>query len=72
MNTLKTSREAVVQELKKRGVDAASTRYSPWGVEVAEGADFRVFAQDVYKLGCVSVVQNNFGLIWFGCLRLGK
>ena len=40
-----------MQELKKRNVEAAPTRYSPWGVEVAEGSDFRVFAQDVYKLG---------------------
>ena len=52
-----------MQELKKRNVEATPTRYSPWGVEVAEGADFRVFAQDVYKLGCV---RDWAGLGWVG------
>ncbi len=65
VNALKTSREAVVQELKKRGVEAAPTRYSPWGVELTEAgrqADFRVFAQDVYKLGCVDLTCSCF--VW--------
>lgn len=65
VNSLKTSREAVVQELKKRNVEAAPTRYSPWGVEVKEGSDFRVFAQDVYKLGCVRACVHAFRDGWY-------
>ncbi|EKU23073.1 fmu domain-containing protein [Nannochloropsis gaditana CCMP526] len=59
VNTLKTSREKVVQELKKRGVPAAATKYSPWGVTVGDvEGGFRVFEQDMYKLGYVDLINE--------------
>jgi len=66
VNTLKTSREKVVQELKKRGIAAKSTKYSPWGVVLEEGGGeegkkgrgFRVFEQDIYKLGYVDLMNE--------------
>lgn len=69
VNTLKTSREKVVIELKKRGIEASSTKYSPWGVILEKeggreegseggGSGFRVFEQDMYKLGYVDLMNE--------------
>ena len=67
VNTLKTSREKVLTELKKRGIEARRTKYSPWGVVLEEeteegreegGKGFRVFEQDMYKLGYVDLMNE--------------
>lgn len=59
VNTMRTVREAVVQELTKRGIQAEPTRLSPWGVQVELREDSpRIMDQGVFKLGYVDLINE--------------
>jgi 16S rRNA (cytosine967-C5)-methyltransferase len=53
VNTLKDSREAVLELLAKHGVDAAATPYSPWGIRIRTPLDLSrhvLFKKGVFEV----------------------
>lgn len=61
VNTLKTTREKALAELKKEGFSGEATRLSPWGIRLAKrGA---IFNTDVFKKGMIEVQDEGSQLV---------
>jgi len=60
VNTLKTTRDAIITELKSLGIGGKPTRYSPWGIEleVPPTTGLRVSALDMFLRGDVDVMNE--------------
>lgn len=65
VNTLKTTREALIKSLKEEGFDPSPTPYSPWGVRLAKrGA---IFNTKAFREGWFEVQDEGSQLIAFVC-----
>ncbi|MBM3618610.1 MAG: RsmB/NOP family class I SAM-dependent RNA methyltransferase, partial [Alphaproteobacteria bacterium] len=65
VNTLKTTREALIKSLKEEGFDPSPTPYSPWGVRLAKrGA---IFNTKAFREGWFEVQDEGSQLIAFAC-----
>ena len=61
VNTIKTSREAVIAELAKAGIEAQPTRLSPWGLRLASRRP--ITGLDVYREGLVEIQDEGSQIV---------
>lgn len=65
VNTLKTTREKVLKELKKLSLEAIETPYSPWGIRL--GKRINLATLPLFKEGCVEMQDEGSQMLALFC-----